>query len=261
MSVLLDVRGLTTRFRTENGTVHAVNGISYRLEGGESIAIVGESGSGKSVGMLSIMGLVPSPPGWIEAGEVLFKGRDLLALGPEELRRIRGNDIAMVFQDPMTSLNPVLSIGLQLTEAIAEHQSLGRRAALERAVEYLELVGLPKEDVFFFQQEMVPSCDFEGHLMLAEPDRIFENPNGHLPATISHAPHCVTQDDVNRRISPPRSATVRRPRARRAAGHHPMNDGKCLPDTQRNAPWDGVRRWSDRSPFREARDTSLLVPR
>ncbi len=143
MSALLDVRGLTTRFRTENGTVHAVNGISYRLEGGESIAIVGESGSGKSVGMLSIMGLVPSPPGWIEAGEVLFKGRDLLALGPEELRRIRGNDIAMVFQDPMTSLNPVLSIGLQLTEAIAEHQSLGRRAALERAVEYLELVGLP----------------------------------------------------------------------------------------------------------------------
>jgi oligopeptide transport system ATP-binding protein len=105
MDPLLDVRNLITRFRTENGTVHAVNGISYRLDPGESLAIVGESGSGKSVGVLSIMGLIPSPPGWIEAGEVWFKGRDLLKLSSEELRRVRGKEIAMVFQDPMTSLN------------------------------------------------------------------------------------------------------------------------------------------------------------
>jgi ABC-type microcin C transport system duplicated ATPase subunit YejF len=140
---LLDVRNLVTRFRTENGTVHAVNGISYDLAAGESLAIVGESGSGKSVGVLSVMGLIPNPPGRIESGEVTFKGRDLLKLAPEEMRRVRGKEIAMVFQDPMTSLNPVLTIGLQLTEAITEHQGLGRREANERAAERLDLVGLP----------------------------------------------------------------------------------------------------------------------
>ncbi|MGI9332158.1 MAG: ABC transporter ATP-binding protein [Gammaproteobacteria bacterium] len=139
---LLSVRDLVTRFRTENGTVHAVNGISYQVDSGESLAIVGESGSGKSVGVLSIMGLIPSPPGWVESGEVLLKGRDLLRLSADELRQVRGKDIAMVFQDPMTSLNPVLTIGLQLTEAIRAHQALGARAARDRAVEYLELVGI-----------------------------------------------------------------------------------------------------------------------
>ena len=140
---LLDVRNLVTRFRTENGTVHAVNGISYHLAAGESLAIVGESGSGKSVGVLSVMGLIPNPPGRIEGGEVTFKGRDLLKLSPNEMRRVRGSEIAMVFQDPMTSLNPVLTIGLQLTEALSEHQGLGRREASERAAELLDLVGLP----------------------------------------------------------------------------------------------------------------------
>jgi len=143
LTPLLEVRDLVTRFRTENGTIHAVNGISYHLQAGESLAIVGESGSGKSVGVLSIMGLIPSPPGRIERGEVLFRGRDLLKLPPTELRRIRGKEIAMVFQDPMTSLNPVLTIGLQLSEAITEHLGLGRREAKARAAELLELVGIP----------------------------------------------------------------------------------------------------------------------
>ena len=143
MSALLEVRRLVTQFHTENGLVHAVNGISYNLDHGESLAIVGESGSGKSVGVLSIMGLIPSPPGKIESGEVWFKGRNLLQLSENELRQVRGKDIAIIFQDPMTSLNPVLSIGLQLTEAIREHQKLKRRAARERAIDYLNLVGIP----------------------------------------------------------------------------------------------------------------------
>ena len=143
MSALLEVRDLVTRFHTENGTVHAVNGVSYSIEPGESLAIVGESGSGKSVGMLAIMGLIPSPPGWIEHGEILFKDRNLLKLSADELRPIRGKEIAMIFQDPMTSMNPVLTIGLQLTEAISEHQNLNRTAARAQALEYLDLVGIP----------------------------------------------------------------------------------------------------------------------
>jgi peptide/nickel transport system ATP-binding protein len=142
MAPLLDVRNLVTKFKTEAGTVHAVNGISYSLKKGESLAIVGESGSGKSVGVLSLMGLIPSPPGWVENGEVIFEGRDLLKLSSEKLRHIRGKDIAMVFQDPMTSLNPVLTIGIQLTEALEEHQEMNRAAARTRAVEMLKLVGI-----------------------------------------------------------------------------------------------------------------------
>ena len=139
---LLDVRRLVTRFDGDAGTVHAVNGISYSLQRGESLAVVGESGSGKSVGVLSVMGLIPSPPGRVESGEVWFKGRDLLTLSAEQLRRVRGKDIAMIFQDPMTSLNPVLSVGLQLAEAISEHQGVSHRDALRRAAEFLELVGI-----------------------------------------------------------------------------------------------------------------------
>ena len=143
MTHLLEVKNLVTKFDSEAGTVHAVNGISYTLDPGESLAIVGESGSGKTVGVLSLMGLIPMPPGRVEAGEVLFQGHDLLKLSSEEMRKIRGNDIAMVFQDPMTSLNPVLSVGLQLTEALEEHQNLRRNEARERAAEMLALVGLP----------------------------------------------------------------------------------------------------------------------
>jgi peptide/nickel transport system ATP-binding protein len=143
MTHLLDVRGLKTQFFVESGVVHAVNGISYTVDAGEALAIVGESGSGKSVGVQSIMGLIRTPPGHIAGGEVLFEGRDLLKVSNEELRQIRGNEIAMIFQDPMTSLNPVLNISIQITEALEEHRGMSRADARVRAIEMLDLVGLP----------------------------------------------------------------------------------------------------------------------
>ena len=143
MTHLLEVRDLVTRFETEDGTVHAVNGISYSLDAGESLAIVGESGSGKSVSVLSILGLIPSPPGRIERGEVWFSGRDLLTLSEQDICQIRGQEIAMVFQDPMTSLNPVLTVGTQVTEALTAHRRIRREDATQQAVEMLSLVGIP----------------------------------------------------------------------------------------------------------------------
>jgi len=143
MSHLLEVRNLVTCFYSDGARVHAVNGISYTLEPGESLAIVGESGSGKSVGVMSLLGLIRYPPGRVEGGEVIFKGRDLLQLGGEEMRKVRGREIAMVFQDPMTSLNPVLPVGLQLTEALRAHTGMSKAAARTRAAELLALVGLP----------------------------------------------------------------------------------------------------------------------
>jgi oligopeptide/dipeptide ABC transporter ATP-binding protein len=138
----LEVRNLSTEFRTGAGIVRAVDGVSYTVERGETVAIVGESGSGKSVGALSILRLVPDPPGRITAGEVLFGGRDLLKLPEEAMREIRGGDIGMVFQEPMTSLNPVLTIGRQLTETPEQHKGLDRKAAEKRALELLQLVGI-----------------------------------------------------------------------------------------------------------------------
>jgi len=143
MTRLLDVKNLTTRFYTEDGVVHAVNGISYTLDEGESLGIVGESGSGKSVGVKSIMGLIPSPPGRVDDGEAIFNDRDLLQLSKEEMRRVRGREMAMIFQDPMTSLNPVLTIGLQMTEALELHLGMNKEQAENRAVEMMSLVGIP----------------------------------------------------------------------------------------------------------------------
>ena len=143
MTHLLEVKDLKVRFRSDRTIVHAVNGISYSIDEGGSLAIVGESGSGKSVGMLAVMGLIPNPPGWIESGQALFNGRNLIEASQAELRKIRGHEIAMIFQDPMTSLNPVLPIGLQLTEAIMTHMGLDKKQATDRAVEMLRLVGLP----------------------------------------------------------------------------------------------------------------------
>jgi oligopeptide transport system ATP-binding protein len=140
---LLQVKDLTVRFYTIEGVVHAVNGISYTLNDGEMLAIVGESGCGKTVGVLSLMGLIPQPPGDIVAGEVLFRGQDLLKLSEEELQRIRGKDIAMVFQDPMTSFNPVLTIGHQVGEAPRYHTTMRGPAIRKRVGELLELVGIP----------------------------------------------------------------------------------------------------------------------
>ena len=124
MPHLLEVRDLVTRFYTEDGTVHAVNGISYTLDEGESLGIVGESGSGKTVGVLSLMGLIPDPPGRVERGEVFFADNDLLKLSADQLRAIRGREIAMIFQDPMTSLNPVLTVGYQIAEIMRPHLNL-----------------------------------------------------------------------------------------------------------------------------------------
>ena len=142
MPALLDIRHLHTEFRTSAGVVKAVDGISYTVEAGETVAIVGESGSGKSVGALSVLRLIPDPPGRITAGEVLFGGLDLMTLSEEEMRQIRGRDIGMVFQEPMTSLNPVLTIGRQITETVEQHRGASRAEAQARAEELLRLVGI-----------------------------------------------------------------------------------------------------------------------
>ena len=141
---LLEVKGLKTRFFTEDGVVHAVNGISYDLDEGGTLGIVGESGCGKSVSVLSVMRLIPEPPGKIVGGEVLFEGRDILKMDPDDVRKVRGNRIAIVFQDPMTSLNPVLTIGRQIDEALELHMGMDKRQARQRTIELLEMVGIPE---------------------------------------------------------------------------------------------------------------------
>jgi oligopeptide transport system ATP-binding protein len=138
----MEVKDLVTRFYTQEGTVYAVNGVSYKLQEGETLGVVGESGSGKSVHALSIMRLIPSPPGKVENGEVVFHGRDLLKLSNDEMRLVRGADIAMIFQDPMTSLNPVLTVGTQITEALKLHRGLNDKDASDRAAELLMMVGV-----------------------------------------------------------------------------------------------------------------------
>ena len=143
MAPLLQVKGLRTQFFTQDGIVHAVNGISYDVEEGETLGIVGESGCGKSVGVLSVMRLIPQPPGKIVGGEVIFQGRDLLRMDEEEIRQIRGNQIAMIFQDPMTSLNPVLTIGRQISEALELHLHMDKRQSRQRTIELLEMVNIP----------------------------------------------------------------------------------------------------------------------
>jgi oligopeptide transport system ATP-binding protein len=144
MANLLEVRDLKTQFQTRGGLVHAVNGISFDLADGETLAIVGESGCGKSVSVLSLMRLIPEPPGKIVGGRAIFQGRDLLRISLNEVRQVRGAQIGMVFQDPMTSLNPVLTIGRQLTEALELHKGMNRREARQRASELLSIVGIPQ---------------------------------------------------------------------------------------------------------------------
>ena len=143
---LLEIEGLKTQFFTSAGTVRAVDGVDYTVEEGETVAVVGESGCGKSVTALSIMRLVADPPGKITEGQIRFKGTDLVALPEEEMRQIRGRDIGMVFQEPMTSLNPVLSIGRQLTETLETHFEMSREKADERAIELLGLVGIAEPE-------------------------------------------------------------------------------------------------------------------
>lgn len=143
---LLEVDGLTTHFFTRDGVVRAVDGVSFSVYPGETLAIVGESGCGKSVTSLSILRLIASPPGRIVAGRLNFAGRDLLALTEPEMRKVRGNEISMIFQEPMTSLNPVLTIGWQIAETLMLHRGFSRVDALERAVELLRLVNMPEPE-------------------------------------------------------------------------------------------------------------------
>jgi oligopeptide/dipeptide ABC transporter ATP-binding protein len=140
---LLEVKSLTTQFVTSSGTVRAVDGVSWDVAEGETVALVGESGCGKSVSALSIMRLVAAPAGRIVAGEINFRGRNLLTLSEEEMRRVRGREIAMIFQEPMTSLNPVLTIGRQLTEGLEIHLGMSRADARRRSIELMSLVGIP----------------------------------------------------------------------------------------------------------------------
>ena len=142
MATLLEIEGLQTQFFTSAGVVKAVDGVSYTVNEGETVAVVGESGCGKSVSALSILRLVADPPGKVVGGKIKFQGRDLLQLSDQEMRDVRGNDIAMVFQEPMTSLNPVLSIGLQITETLQHHLGMSDEEANARAVELLGMVGI-----------------------------------------------------------------------------------------------------------------------
>jgi len=140
---LLDVKGLETEFKTPDGIIHAVNGVSFSLQEGETLGLVGESGCGKSVTMLSVLRLIAMPPGKIVAGEAFFRGQDLLKMSQEDIRHVRGAQIAMVFQDPMTSLNPVLTIGVQMEEPLRLHLGMNRNQARARSAELLAMVGIP----------------------------------------------------------------------------------------------------------------------
>jgi peptide/nickel transport system ATP-binding protein len=143
---LLAIEDLQTHFFTRDGVVRAVDGVSYAVEAGETLAVVGESGCGKSVTALSILRLVPSPPGRVVGGAIRFEGVDLVQIGEGEMRRIRGNQISMIFQEPMTSLNPVLTVSRQITETLILHQGLTARAAAARAIEMLRLVRIPEPE-------------------------------------------------------------------------------------------------------------------
>ncbi len=167
MAKLLEVKGLQTQFGTSAGTVKAVDNVTYDVEAGETVAIVGESGSGKSVGALSILRLIPNPPGRIVGGEILFEGQDLLKLSDEEIRHVRGRKISMVFQEPMTSLNPVLSIGLQLTETMMLHLGISKEEADARAVELLGKVGISEPARRLRQYPHHLSGDMRQRVMIA----------------------------------------------------------------------------------------------
>jgi len=146
MEPLLEVRNLRTQFFTQDGVVKAVDDVSFHIMPGETLGVVGESGCGKSITAMSIMRLIPTPPGKIVGGEILFEGEDILKMSDEEVRSIRGNKIAMIFQDPMTSLNPVLTINRQISEALELHLGMSRSQARQRSIELLKMVGIPNAE-------------------------------------------------------------------------------------------------------------------
>src|SRR5665647_937455 len=144
--LLLQVKDLRTHFYTDAGVVKAVDGVDLEIQKGKTLGVVGESGSGKSITAMSIMRLIPVPPGKIVSGEVIFNGKDLIKASEAEMMKIRGNEIAMIFQDPMTSLNPVLTVGEQIMEAIVLHQKVSRSEAKKRAIAMLMKVGIPEAE-------------------------------------------------------------------------------------------------------------------
>ena len=145
-AALLEIRGLKTHFATDDGMVHAVDGVDLTIERGETVCVVGESGCGKTVTALSVLKLIAMPPGRIVGGQILWQGRDLVPLPPDEMNQIRAKEIAIIFQEPMTSLNPVYTVGDQIAEVIALHEGLSRRAALDRTIEMLALVQIPESE-------------------------------------------------------------------------------------------------------------------
>jgi oligopeptide transport system ATP-binding protein len=144
MTEILSVQGLETQFRTREGIVHAVNGVSFNLDEGETLGIVGESGCGKSVSVMSMLRLIPSPPGKVVAGKAIYQGKDLLKMTDDEIRHVRGSLISMIFQDPMTFFNPVLTIGQQVSEPLEIHNGMNKKMAYDRAAQVLEMVGIPR---------------------------------------------------------------------------------------------------------------------
>ncbi|WP_299632751.1 ABC transporter ATP-binding protein, partial [uncultured Virgibacillus sp.] len=147
MSKLLEVKDLRVSFNTYNGEVQAVRGVNFDLKKGETLAIVGESGSGKSVTSMALMQLLPKPHGFVKSGEILFEGEDLVNKSTKEMQKLRGKDISMVFQDPMTSLNPTMKVGNQIIEGLIKHQNMSKQDAKKKAMELLELVGIPNPEV------------------------------------------------------------------------------------------------------------------
>jgi peptide/nickel transport system ATP-binding protein/oligopeptide transport system ATP-binding protein len=165
--LILEVKGLKTHFHTKRGVSKAVDGIDFTLRKGETLGIVGESGCGKSMTSLSILRLIPSPPGKIAGGQILFKGKDLVSLSEDEMRKIRGNEISMIFQEPMTSLNPVIPVGEQIAEALRLHQKMGKKEAWNKAVEMLKLVGIPSPEKRAKQEPFQLSGGMRQRVMIA----------------------------------------------------------------------------------------------
>ncbi|MEH7333164.1 ABC transporter ATP-binding protein [Neobacillus drentensis] len=164
---ILEVKGLKTHFYTKRGVSKAVDGIDFTLKKGETLGIVGESGCGKSMTSLSILRLIPSPPGKIAGGQILFKGKDLVSLPEDEMRKIRGNEISMIFQEPMTSLNPVIPVGEQIAEALRLHQNMGKKEAWTKSIEMLKLVGIPSPDKRAKQEPFQLSGGMRQRVMIA----------------------------------------------------------------------------------------------
>jgi len=188
---ILEVKDLVVEFKTDRGVVTAVSGVNFELHKGQSLGIVGESGSGKSVSALSIMGLIPSPPGKVASGEIIYRGKDLLKAPIEEMRTIRGNKIAMIFQEPMTSLNPVFTVGNQIEEVLALHQKeLSKAQRLEKAIEMLKMVGIPSPEKRFNEYPHQLSGGMRQRVMIAmglacKPDiLIADEPTTALDVTI-----------------------------------------------------------------------------